>query len=85
MTNHKYMEIKIYSTPFCGYCKLLKQYLDEQGVKYTDIDVVADKEAAHEMIEKSGQQGVPVTIAQKDGEEKIIIGFDKPRIDKLIS
>jgi glutaredoxin-like YruB-family protein len=78
------MNIKIYSTPICGYCKLLKQYLDEKQIKYTEIDVMQDKEAADEMVKKSGQQGVPVTIAEKDGEEKIIIGFDKTKIDELI-
>jgi alkyl hydroperoxide reductase subunit F len=79
------MEIKIYSTPTCGYCKLLKQYLDEKGVKYEAIDVFENKEAADEMVKKSGQQGVPVTIANKDGKEQIIIGFDKTKIDELIS
>jgi glutaredoxin-like YruB-family protein len=78
------MNIKIYSTPTCGYCKLLKQYLDEKNISYTDIDVMADQTQAEEMVKKTGQQGVPVTIIEKNGKEEIIIGFDKTKIDKLI-
>ncbi|MFC2162190.1 glutaredoxin family protein [Candidatus Altiarchaeota archaeon] len=68
--------IKVYSTPTCPYCKMAKAFLDEKGVKYEDIDVAADREAAQEMIKKSGQMGVPVI----DLKGKIIIGFDKDAI-----
>ncbi len=54
----------------------------EKGVAYSEKDVAADSAAADEMIQKSGQMGVPVTtIADEDGgNEKLIIGFDKPGI-----
>ena len=73
--------IKIYSTPTCSYCISLKAYLDEKGFKYEDVDVAEDKKAAKEMIDKSGQMGVPVT--EINGE--IIIGFDKTKINKLLN
>ncbi len=80
MTEEKKQSIKVYSTKTCPYCVNLKEYLDEKGVKYEYIDVGEDKEAAKEMIEKSGQMGVPVT----DINGEIIIGFDKPKINELL-
>ncbi|HIH14768.1 MAG: glutaredoxin-like protein, YruB-family [archaeon GW2011_AR17] len=73
--------ITIYSTPICPYCVQLKNYLKEQGFKYTDIDVSRDHKKAEEMIEKSGQMGVPV--ADIDGQ--IVIGFNKEKVKKLLS
>lgn len=72
--------ITIYSTATCPYCVQLKNYLKEQGFKYTDIDVSKDQKKAEEMIEKSGQMGVPV--ADIDGQ--IIIGFNKEKVKKAL-
>ncbi len=72
--------IKVYSTPTCAYCHTLKVFLDEHGIKYEDINVLEDNQALQEMIEKSGQMGVPVIDI--DGE--IIVGFDKERLVKLL-
>ena len=74
------MEIKVYSTPTCPYCKMAKTYLDEKGIKYQDFDVTQDAAAKDEMIEKSGQMGVPVITV--DGE--LVIGFDRERLDNLL-
>lgn len=74
------MEVKVYSTPTCPYCKMAKTYLDEKGIKYRDFDVTQDAAAKDEMIEKSGQMGVPVLTV--DGE--LVIGFDRERLDNLI-
>lgn len=73
-------KIKIYSTPSCLYCQTLKTFLDEEGFKYEDINVAENHQAAEEMIQKSGQMGVPVT--EIDGE--IVVGFDKERISELL-
>jgi len=73
-------EIKIYTTPSCPYCWAAKEYLRERGFDFVEIDVSQDERAAMEMIEKSGQMGVPVI--EIDGE--IVIGFDKEKIDKLL-
>jgi glutaredoxin 3 len=74
------MEIKIYSTPTCPYCKMVKTYLSSKGKAYTDYDVSIDQEALSEMEKLSGQMGVPVVVI--DGQ--IIIGFDQARIDSLL-
>lgn len=78
-------QISIYSTHTCGYCKMEKAWLDEQGINYTNHFVDDDQARADEMIEKSGQMGVPVTIVTlADGSEELVVGFDRPRLAKLI-
>lgn len=70
--------VKIYSTPTCPWCKKAKAYMEEKGIAYTSIDVSSDEAAQKEMIEKSGQMGVPVI----DVDGKLIIGFDVKELDK---
>jgi len=72
--------IKVYSTPMCPYCYTLKEFLKENGFEFEDIDVSKDKKSLDEMIEKSGQMGVPVI--EIDGE--VIMGFDKEKICKKL-
>lgn len=68
--------ITIYSTPTCHFCQMTKDFLKERGIEYTDYDVAHDLEKRQEMIQKSGQMGVPVIFI---GNE-MIIGFDRERI-----
>lgn len=74
------MEVTVYSTPTCPYCKMAKEFLEKNKVEFTDVNVAEDKEKAQQMIEKSGQMGVPVIDI--DGE--IIIGFDKAALEKKL-
>ena len=67
------MTVKIYSTPNCPWCHKLKDYLKEKNVDFEDFNVAEDVEARKEMMEKSGQMGVPVS----DVNGKIIIGFNR--------
>ena len=60
---------------------MAKEYLSSKGVSYEDIDVAADQEKAKEMVNISGQMGVPVVVI--DGE--VIVGFDKGKIDSLLT
>ena len=73
-------KIKVYSTPICPYCNALKDFLKENKIKFEDIDVSKDEKAVREIVKKSGQIGVPVTII--DG--KVIVGFDKSALEKAI-
>lgn len=73
-------KIIIYSTPNCVFCKMAKAFFQENGVKYEEKDVAVDLPARQDMVNKSGQMGVPVI----DIDGKIIIGFDKERISKLL-
>ena len=75
------MKVKIYSTSTCPYCKMAKDYLSSKGVSYEDIDVAADQEKAKEMVNISGQMGVPVLVIN----DEVIVGFDKKKIDSFLS
>ena len=72
--------VKVYSTPSCPWCVKAKSFLKEHNVEFEDIDVSADHEAAHEMMDKSGQMGVPVL----DINGTIVVGFDAERIKSLL-
>ncbi|OGD23223.1 NrdH-redoxin [Candidatus Azambacteria bacterium RBG_16_47_10] len=74
-------KVVVYSTPTCVYCKMAKDYFKEHNVMYEEKDVTMDMDAQEEMIEKSGQMGVPVIAI--DGE--MIIGFDQKRIAELLA
>jgi len=73
-------DIKVYSTEFCPYCVSLKEFLKEKNIAFQAIDVTQDIKAQEEMIEKSGQMGVPVT----DIDGQIIIGFDREKISQIL-
>ncbi len=71
----------VYSTTWCGFCKMAKHYFDSKGVKYTEVDIEQDPAAAKQIVEESGQMGVPVI---RIGTE-LIVGFDRPRIDAALA
>lgn len=73
-------QVTIYSTPTCHFCHMAKDYFNQKGVKYTDKDVSTDLEARQEMIDRSGQMGVPQILI---GDE-LVVGFDQGRIDQLL-
>jgi len=72
--------VKIYSTPTCHYCNLAKAFFQEKGVKYEEFNVATDLDKRKEMIDKSGQMGVPVIEIGTD----IAVGFDEEYISKLL-
>ena len=72
-------EVTIYSSNTCPYCVSAKEYLDEKGVQYTEKNINEDPEARRELMAR-GHMGVPVIIV---GDEEIV-GFDKPKLDKLL-
>jgi glutaredoxin 3 len=72
--------VTIYSAPWCAFCHMAKNYLDGLKVKYKDIDVDSDPQAAQDLVKKTGQAGIPVL--EIGGE--IIIGFDRAKIDSAL-
>jgi glutaredoxin 3 len=74
-------KVIVYSTSRCPYCQMAKQYLDGKKVGYEEVDVGADPAKAREMVEKSGQMGVPVL----DINGRIIVGFDRQAMDEALS
>lgn len=74
------MDVTVYTTPTCPWCTRVKDYLNQKDVQYREINVASDRNGAMEMIQKSGQRGVPVV----DIGGNIIVGFDQGKIDSLI-
>lgn len=73
-------QVTIYSTPTCHFCQQTKEFLTEKNIPFTDFDVSQDEAKRTEMIEKSGQMGVPVIFV---GEE-MMIGFNKEKLSELL-
>jgi glutaredoxin 3 len=73
-------KVEIYTTPTCHYCKMAKEFFKTHGVEYTEHDVLADMKAREEMVQKSGQMGVPVLVI---GDE-MVVGFDEDKIAGLL-
>ena len=74
------MEVTIYSTPTCHFCQTAKEFFKENSVEYTEHDVAADDGKSQEMIDMTGQMGVPVI---KVGDD-VIIGFDEEKLKELL-
>jgi glutaredoxin 3 len=72
--------VTIYSTPTCHFCQMTKDFFKENGVAYTEHNVAQDLEKRQEMIQKSGQMGVPVITVGDD----LIVGFDKERLASIL-
>jgi glutaredoxin-like YruB-family protein len=79
-------KVTIYTTPSCTFCKQTKEFYQANNVEYEEKDVAQDTEAAQEMVDKSHQMGVPVSMITKEGETepKIIIGFDKTALSEAL-
>ena len=73
-------KISIYSTPTCTYCNMAKDFFKKNKLAYTEYNVASDAAKRSEMIEKSGQMGVPVI----DVDGQIVVGFDKSTIANLV-
>ena len=74
------MSISIYTTPTCGFCHQAKAYLKQRGAPFVEFDVSRDPQKATEMVQVSGQRGVPVLLI--DGQ--VVLGFNEPMIAQLL-
>ena len=73
-------DVTIYSTPTCHFCHLAKDFFKEKEIKYTEYNVMTDTAKRQEMVDKSGQLGVPVIVI--DGQ--VTVGFDQSRVESLL-
>ena len=73
--------VTIYSTPVCHFCHAAKEYFKENNVAYTEFDVASDADKRQEMIEMTGQMGVPVIRIDND----VIVGFDEDKVKELLA
>jgi len=72
--------VTIYSTPVCHFCQTAKEFFTENNVKYEEFDVAADADKRQEMIDMTGQMGVPVIRIGDD----VVIGFDEDKVKELL-
>lgn len=73
--------VAIYTTETCGYCKMAKEFFQKNNVEFQEFDVGKDLVKRQEMIEKSGQMGVPVISVGSD----MVVGFNKARLAELLN
>lgn len=74
-------KVSIYSTPTCAYCAMAKAFFKEKGIQYEEFDVATDTLKRQEMIERSGQMGVPVI----DIDGQLMVGFSKEKLEELLA
>lgn len=74
-------KVEIYSTPNCHFCHMAKEFFDANNVDYNDYNVASDTDKRSEMVDKSGQMGVPVIVID---ERDVVVGFDKEKLAELI-
>ena len=75
------MNVIVYTSPTCPYCTMVKEFLSQKGVGFDERDVSRDPSYAQELMNSTGQMGVPVTIING----QIVVGFDRGRLEQLIS
>jgi glutaredoxin 3 len=73
-------EVKIYTTPTCPYCKMVKKFLDDNGIKYQEFDIVKDKAAREEMKSKCNSLAVPIICI----DNAVLIGFDEAQLKEKL-
>ena len=81
-TNRKSTQpnVVVFTTPTCSWCRVVKQHLKKHNIRFKEIDVSKDERAARDMVRRTGQQGVPVTLIQN----RPIVGFNKQQINHLL-
>jgi glutaredoxin-like YruB-family protein len=72
--------VTVYSTPTCSWCNTLKAWLRKNNIRYSDVDVSRDQNAAEALVRRTGQQGVP----QTDINGQIVVGFNQQRLKELL-
>ena len=74
------MEVKVYTSVTCTWCKKLKEWLKKNKVSYQELNISEEEKYRDEVIEKSHQMAVPVI----DVDGKIIVGFDELQLEELL-
>jgi glutaredoxin 3 len=71
----------LFTTPTCSWCRTVKQYLRKHDIRFKEVDISRDQRAARDMMRRSGQQGVPVTLINN----RPVVGFNKSEINRLLN
>ena len=73
--------VKVFTTPDCGFCRVVKAYLEALDVAFEEVDVSADKEAAEWLVKSTGTTGVPLTLF---GDSEFVLGWQKNQLDDYL-
>ncbi len=73
-------KVEIYTSPTCHYCHMAKDFFTRNSIAYEEFDVMADINKRQEMIEKSGQMGVPVIVI----DDQVMVGFDEGHLKSVL-
>lgn len=77
--------VAIYSTPTCHYCQLAKEFFKENNVEYTEYNVAEDTDKRKEMVDVTGQMGVPVIMVMEEGKDpETVIGFNEDKLRSIL-
>ncbi len=71
----------LFTTPTCSWCRTVKQYLRKNDIRFKEVDITRDEVAARDMVRRTGQQGVPVTLINN----RSVVGFNKNEINRLLN
>lgn len=71
----------LFTTPTCSWCRTVKQYLKKNDIRFKEVDITRDEVAARDMVRRTGQQGVPVTLINN----RPVVGFNKNEINRLLN
>ena len=78
--SNKSLRVILFTSPYCSWCKKVKTYLIQNRIRFKEVDVTKNASAARDIVRRTGQQGVPVTLVNN----RPVIGFDKARLDRLL-
>jgi len=73
-------KVIVFTSPSCSWCRTIKQYFQSRKIAFREVDVSRDASAARDLVRRTGQQGVPVTLINN----RPVIGFDKAQLDRLL-
>ncbi|MCL4469221.1 MAG: NrdH-redoxin [Deltaproteobacteria bacterium] len=73
--------VVVFTTPTCSWCKKTKQYLTEHRIRFKEVDISRDQQAARDLVRRTNQMGVPVTLINN----RPIVGFNKGEINRLLN
>ncbi|MCK4338918.1 MAG: NrdH-redoxin [Candidatus Cloacimonetes bacterium] len=73
-------KVIVFTSPYCSWCKRVKSYLQQNRIRFTEVDVTKNTSAARDIVKRTGQQGIPVTLVNN----RPVIGFDKAKLDRLL-
>ncbi|HDP95905.1 MAG TPA: NrdH-redoxin [Candidatus Aminicenantes bacterium] len=73
-------KVVVFTTPTCSWCRAVKSHLRKLNIRFREVDISRDPAAARDMVRRTGQQGVPVTLVNNQP----VVGFDQSKLERLL-